>query len=287
MMKFNRCILFVCGVLLCVLAVSCRKPSGFKRESGFFYQYHVRTDNPEQPKTGDFVVVNMALRIGDSLFTPMTRYNMLMDELYRGDIYSALRSMHLGDSATFIFDGRKFYEDFLAMGEYPYGKTPITADIKLLKIMSKQNLDMAAEQLEEQKKQIREKEDSLIFEYAQRNHIDNKISGIYCKYNKIGGGEKPLRGQTVEVLYKGWFLNGTLFDQYLDSNSPASFEVGTGKVSRGWDLVVQQMSVGDNVTMVLPSSLAYGEHGNEELHVPPYTPVVYELELVNIIPTAN
>lgn len=285
MMRSKRCItLLFLSLLMCVVAVSCHKYNGFKRSSGFYYQYHLRTDSPEQPQTGDFVVVNMSLRVGDEVLSPMTRYNMLMDELYRGDIYSALRSMHLGDSATFIFDGRKFYEEFLAMGEYPYGKTPIYADVKLLKIMSKQSLDVAAEQLEEQKQQIREREDSLVFEYAQRNHIDNKIAGVYCRYNKIGNGEKPVKGQTVKVLYRGWMLNGTEFDRNLNTDNPCSFEVGMGQVGRGWDIVVSQMSIGDNITMVLPSSLAFGDQGNEILHIPPYTPVVYEVELLDIVP---
>ena len=150
-MKRSR-YLWMLMALLCVTAVSCRKYSGFKHISGFYCQYHVQNEGNPQPQTGDFVEVNMALRAGDEVISPMTRNNMLVDDLYHGDIYSALRKMHLGDSATFIFNGKKFYEDFLCMGDYPYGKTPITADIKLLKILTKENIENAEDLLHVQQK---------------------------------------------------------------------------------------------------------------------------------------
>jgi hypothetical protein len=34
--------------------------------------------------------------------------------------------------------------------------------------------------------------------------------------------------------------------------------------------------------VILPSTLAYGEQGNQG--IPPFTPLVFELEMINIIP---
>ena len=286
-MKKNRLIWILVAVVLCLTAVSCRKYSGFKKSSGVYYQFHVINEDNEQPKTGDFVVVNMALRVGDSILSPMTQNNMLMDELYKGDIYTALRMMHLGDSATFIFDGKKFYEEFLGMGEYPYGKKPIYADVKLLRIMSKQNLEKAEELYEERLEQIRHIEDSLINNYVDKNHITNKIAGIYCEYNEVGNGEKAEQGCIVDILFRGYKLDGTEFDRRLDPNDPFSFELGMGQVARGLDIMLLEMRVGDKITMVLPSSLAFGDKGFVELNIPPYTPLVFEVELLGVHPPQN
>ncbi|MBO6080146.1 MAG: FKBP-type peptidyl-prolyl cis-trans isomerase [Bacteroidales bacterium] len=287
MMKKNSLIWVLVAVLLCVTLVSCKKYNGFKRNSGVYYQFHELNEGNEQPKTGDFVVVNMALRVEDSVLSPMTQNNMLMDDLYKGDIYTALRMMHLGDSATFIFDGRKFYEEFLGMGEYPYGKKPIYADIKLLRIMSKQNLERAEELYEERKELMRHLEDSLINNYVDKNHITNKIAGIYCEYVEVGNGEKAEQGCVVDILFRAFRLDGSEFDRSLDPENPFTFELGMGQVARGLDILVMEMREGDKITMVFPSSLAFGEQGFVNLNIAPYTPVVYEVELLHVHPPKN
>lgn len=283
-MKNRLITLTILSILICLAAVSCRKYDGFKHHSsGYYYHFYSCNENNEQPQTGDFVVVNMGLRTQDTVISPMTQNNMLVDELYRGDIFCALRNMHLGDSATFIFDGPLFYEEFLGMGEYPYGKSPIFADIKLLKIMPKQDLEKAEERYQEKKKQIRHIEDSLILDYVAENRIETRSHGLYCTWNKKGNGPKVGKNQTVQVLFRGRRLDNTVFDNSTDPEHPVTFEVGKDQVARGMDVMVQNMCVGDQVTVVMPSSYAFGEKGNEVFKIPPYTPIVYDIELLRII----
>ena len=283
-MKIRFLLLPILFCLICLSAISCRKYSGFKHDSsGYYYHYFSCNENNEQPQTGDFVVVNMGLRTKDTVISPMTQNNMLIDELYRGDIYCALRDMHLGDSATFIFNGKPFYEDFLGMGEYPYGKSPIYVDIKLLKIMSKQNLEKAEERYQEYKKQLRHVEDSLILDYVAEYRINDKFHGLHYTWNKRGSGPKAKAKQTVQILIRGRRLDNSVFDNSTDPEHPTTFEIGKDEVARGIDIMVQNMCVGDQMTVVLPSSYAFGEKGNEVFKIPPYTPVVYELELLKIL----
>ena len=278
----SRLFCYFTMLLLCVSAVSCRKYSGFKHGKGFYYQYHIQNPNNPKPQTGDFVEVNMSLRAGDEVISPMTRNNMLMDELYKGDIFCALRTMHLDDSATFIFDGPKFYEEFLGMGDYPYGKDPIYADVKLLKILSKQSMDKAEEVYREQRQQMRIKEDSIVKAYANENNFDNVHKGIYYTCTRKGNGAKARRGKIVSILYKGRRLDNEVFHQSVDPEHPLKFEVGKDQVARGIDVIVQEMNEGDQITAIFPSSLAFGDKGNEEFKIPPFTPVVYEIELLKV-----
>lgn len=283
-MKIKFLILPALFILICLSAISCRKYSGFKRDSsGYYYRYFSCNENNEQPQIGDFVVVNMGLRTKDSIFSPMTQNSMLIDNLYKGDIYCALRNMHLGDSATFIFDGPQFYEEFLSMGKYPFGKKPIYVDVKLLKIMSKQNLEKAEERYQEYKNWIHHLEDSLIMDYVTENRINEKYQGLRFTWNKHGTGPKAMKNQTVQILYCGRRLDNSVFDNRMDSENPLIFELGKDQVARGIDIIVQNMSEGDRVTVVLPSSYAFGEKGFQDFQIPPYTPVVYDIELVRII----
>ena len=281
----NRFITYaILSILICLVTISCQKHEGFKHHSsGYYYHYFNQNENNEQPQTGDFVVVNMGLRTTDTVISPMTQNNMLVDDLYKGDIFCALRDMHLGDSATFIFDGPQFYEEFLGMGEYPYGKEPIYVDIKLLKIMSKQNLEKAEERYQEHKKLIRHVEDSLILDYVAEYRLEEKRHGLHCTWNKKGTGPQAKKNQTVQVLFRGRRLDNTLFENCMDPEQPVTFEVGKDQISRGIDVMVQDMCVGDQVTVVMPSSYAFGEKGNEVFQIPPYTPVVYDIELLRII----
>jgi len=271
------------AVLLCLTAVSCRKYNGFKHGAGYYYQFHQRNDNGERPKTGDFVEVDMALRAGDEVLSPMTHNNIMMDELYRGDLYTALRTMHVGDSATFIFEGKRFYEEFLGMGDYPYGNTPVYADVKLLKILSKQSIDQAEERYREKRKELRQHEDSVLKAYANENHLKNVHKGIYYTVNRKGNGLKAKKNQTVQILYKGRRTDNSVFEMMVDPAHPCVFEIGKDQISRGIDIMVQEMNEGDQITAIFPSSLVFGDKGNAVFEIPPFTPVVYEIELLRVV----
>ena len=122
---------------------ACSKYKGFKKDkTGFYYQFHGDIhDTADQPEIGDYVGFLMSLRAGDSLLIPMMPNEMLIDSLYEGDMFAALRTMHVGDSATFIFDGKKFFENMMAPGqEYEFGEDPLYFDIKLLGLMKKEEL---------------------------------------------------------------------------------------------------------------------------------------------------
>ena len=149
--------------------------------------------------------------------------------------------------------------------------------------MSKQNMEKAEERYQEHKKLLRHIEDSLITDYAAEYRINDRYHGLRYSLNKRGSGPKAKKNQTVQILYRGRKLDNTVFDTRMDPNNPLTFEVGKDQLARGLDIIVQNMCVGDQLTVVLPSPYAFGEKGFQDFQIPPYTPVVYDVELLKIV----
>ncbi|AZF45070.1 Peptidylprolyl isomerase, FKBP-type [Pseudomonas sp. R1-43-08] len=89
-----------------------------------------------------------------------------------------------------------------------------------------------------------------------------------------GTGNKPLATDEVQVKYVGRLPDGSVFDQ---SALPQWFRLDS--VISGWSSALQQMPVGAKWRLVIPSAQAYGADGAGEL-IPPYTPLVFEIELL-------
>jgi FKBP-type peptidyl-prolyl cis-trans isomerase len=103
-----------------------------------------------------------------------------------------------------------------------------------------------------------------------------------------GTGAEAVAGSTVTVHYSGWLYDpsqpdakGTPFDSSRESGRPFSFELGAGRVIRGWDQGVQGMRVGGQRRLVIPHQLAYGERGAGGV-IPPLATLVFDVELLAV-----
>jgi len=92
----------------------------------------------------------------------------------------------------------------------------------------------------------------------------------------VGTGATAVAGDTITVNYVGTFLDGRVFDQ----NNGIAFQVGVGRLIKGWDQGIPGMKVGGKRRLTVPSDLAYGPTGSGP--IPPNTPLRFEVELVAI-----
>ncbi len=98
----------------------------------------------------------------------------------------------------------------------------------------------------------------------------------------IEGGEDidPIADLDVaSVHYTGWVeADGTRFDSSLEQCEPFTFQLGVGRVIKGWDEGVAGMSPGDIRRLIIPSDLAYGDQGSGS--IPPGATLIFDVELV-------
>jgi len=107
-------------------------------------------------------------------------------------------------------------------------------------------------------------------------------NGLEIKIIQEGTGDMAMNGDVVSVHYTGTFLDGTKFDSSLDRKEPFKFQLGAGRVIRGWDLGVLGMKIGEKRTLVVPSDLAYGTRGAGAGLIPPNTNLMFDVELLDI-----
>ena len=125
-------------------------------------------------------------------------------------------------------------------------------------------------------------------------------SGLRKIVKETAEGVVPEAGNKVSVYYTGKLLDGTVFDSNTGaSQSVFSFEVGKGKVISGFDTAVKSMKKGEKAVFYIPSAQAYGNQGfylapkafrealaknpeNAGLKIPPHSPLVFEIELVEV-----
>lgn len=117
-----------------------------------------------------------------------------------------------------------------------------------------------------------------IDEYLTENNITAIRSSSGLRYIIVdeGLGSNPVRGNLVKVSYVGTLFDGTVFDQ-----GTISYTHGVGQVISGWDEGLSYIGERGEITLYVPSVLAYGNRGKGDL-IGPNENLIFDIELLSV-----
>lgn len=150
-------------------------------------------------------------------------------------------------------------------------------------------------QVADREKQQAEANAKLEIEFAENKAASEKFleenkskegvittdSGLQYTVMKEGSGDKPVATSKVKVHYHGTSLDGTVFDSSVDKGEPYSPVIN--QMIKGWIEGIPLMSVGSKYKFFVPSDLAYGANPRPGGPIKPFSALIFEVELLEII----
>jgi peptidylprolyl isomerase len=100
-----------------------------------------------------------------------------------------------------------------------------------------------------------------------------------------GTGAPIAKGQTLVANYQGQiWKSGKTFDSSWERGQPATFEIGTGKVVKGWDAGLVGKKAGSRVMLVIPPGDGYGKEGNPQAGISGTDTLVFVIDILGTLP---
>ncbi len=106
-------------------------------------------------------------------------------------------------------------------------------------------------------------------------------SGIFFHITKPGDGNALALNETVKIAYKGYFLNGQVFDNYTLYNPYFEYKIGIqSQLIRGLEIALKHLNKGSEGEFIIPSNLAFGSQGSSTGIVSAYKPLLYKIQVL-------
>ena len=116
--------------------------------------------------------------------------------------------------------------------------------------------------------------------FVAANGMDTTVteSGLIYVISDPGQGERPSASDQVEVQYRGYFVDGRVFDSTDRQCRNAQF--GVSEVIPAWTEGLQLLAPGGQMWMVVRPALGYGASGSRS--IPANEVIVFEVKLVGV-----
>lgn len=279
-------------IIILFIVVGCKKspyPTFTEVDDGaIYYKLHMFGDDRTTANPGDYITADIAyITIEDSVFFRGKRTFQLGEASFKGSIEECFMMMAEEDSASFIISADGLFEKTLEtnLPSFIPPNSKMKVGIRMYMIRSEVDYKREKEEFLAWIEDFGEYEQTVLrhFIEEQKINIEPTESGMYFIPLISGNGRAVEKGDIVTVNYEGKFLNGEFFDSTVKRKQPFEFVFGTEwQVIEGLEEAIGKMRKGDKALIILPSDLAWGADGSSTGIVPPFTSVVYEIELIDV-----
>lgn len=276
-------------VLIFVFTGCNRKKQAYQysyHPSGYYYQLlSFETDSIVHHSNSVLWVAASFRTQSDSVF--WDSYNNLNDHFYLEND-SAIKGNFLkqhvstcaaADSVCLLIKPGDFFRQQFKTQSIPFfskNDSVVKINFKIKQVLTRQEFIKI-------KQNLLEKEEAQIKRYfgtkAEMEAAQDPLGFYWVDRSGTALGNKPLKpGDLIAIAYQGEYLTGRFLEK-----SPEKFEFTVGtpdQLLKGLNYVITRLKLGENAKIILPSRLAFGENGSSNGMVPPYTPLVYELEIL-------
>lgn len=264
-----------------VILTSCNK--GFETtDNGVKYKILRHNDSARTIKPGEILLMNLKMTTETSDSLIMETYSDKSPRYIPSDepnLKEVFAVMSKGDSAELIVNADSLFRNSFNVEKPASMKDEMNVRflVTVVDVFSQKELE---NKKTEQLNMLRLKDSNALAAYISKlDNLKTTETGLMYIVNKSGSGKSPKKGSTVNMKYKGYFMNGELFDE-SPPTEPLSFTLGLHQVIQGWEEAAALMKEGDQLKLVIPWKLAYGERGSGAIL--PCTSLVFDVELLKV-----
>ncbi len=192
-----------------------------------------------------------------------------------------------GDSASFLINADSFFEKTLGspLPNFFPKNSYLKINISVISVKSAEEFEKEKEEFLTWIEDFGEYEKAILKKYLQKYNLTYSPydTSIYKILVNSGTNKCVEYGDTIVVHFEGYFLNGKIFDSTRKRNEAFSFVMGTEwQVIKGLEKAILTMCEKEKCIFIIPSNLAFGKTGSSSGIIPPYTSVVFEVELLEV-----
>ncbi len=263
-------------------------PGYTKTETGFWYKLIRIGEDGAKCQFNDYVTLDICYKtMKDSLFFSGRRKFQISKPDFPGAIDECLTMLAKDDSASFILSASDFFKRTLSSDLPPFLKSgdKMKVDITILDIQTPVQYAQEKEAFLHWIEDFGDYEKTILKQFLDGSKLKVKpvSSGMYYLTVKKGNDKGVSLGDTVVVHYEGRFLNGKFFDSTRQRNEAFQFVYGQQwQVIKGMEEAIGMMHEGEKALFIMPSELAFGQTGSSTGMIPPFTSLIFEVELVSV-----
>ncbi len=291
-MKLSVKLMNVIVLMISLLVISCFNKSkypGFSRgRHGIYYQLHKIGEHDQKAGPSDFVTADITYQtMNDSVFFAGRRKLQITKPHFKGGIDECFMMLADKESATFIISASDFFHltlqsdlpSFLNEGDM----MKVTLDI--IEIQTEEEFLKEKEAFMHWIEDFGDYERIILKQFLDQEKlpVEPESNGMYRIVIQEGTGTPIEPGDTITINYEGKFLNGKFFDSTIKRNQPFQFVFGTEwQVIKGLEDALAMMTEGEKSLFIIPSELAFGKEGSSTGIIPPYTSLIFEVEVLQV-----
>ncbi len=283
-------ILLLTGLLF---IFSCKeKPKtyqGYTKQNNFYYKLISLGDGSKKTDSTQYLLIEASCKtLSDSTFWDTKHKGSQTFFITKNSPYflKSVYGFSIGDSLQYLFPTGKFFKEFFK-SEVPFfckNDSCIKFSLKIARTLSANQYNAFKDSLNEVEKKKESNEQIQIQNYISKNckQVNEFSANAFIEITHTTSLDSVKKGKKIKLFYKGYFLDGTLVD-YTPHNWAFEFVCGQeGQLIAGLQLALYKLKKGEKAKIILPSQLAFGSEGSSNGAVPPYTPLVYQIEIADI-----